>query len=294
MIDSICNNKSPYKPKGILINNILGGQNANNVNKQIDPFNFSNKSENVTNSERVSVSVPSKTATESPHIDSAIKFWLEDPAILFRNNNYTKIVPSKQMNRIEVLNALSRFFIYLIIIYLIFSVDWTYMLIPMAGIVIILFLYVIQKWHTGELVQMETFNAPSNEDKIITPETGNTYQLPTTDNPFMNVTMADLMDNRTRLSAGPVTDPIIKNKINQAYKQNLFTDVEDVFGRGHAQRQFYTMPSTTIPNDQTGFAKWVYSAPETCKENQLNCLKYEDIRFSRFSPNIDIMSQSEE
>lgn len=290
------NNKSPYKPKGILINSVQDGQKLINTNKQMDPFDFSNKSENVANSERVPVQAPSKTTTESPHVDLAIKFWLEDPAILFRNNNYTKIVPSKQMNRIEVLNALSRFFIYLIIIYLIFSVDWTYMLIPMAGIVIILFLYIIQKWHTGELVQMETFN----EDKSVILEQEKVYpigyrtQLPTTDNPFMNVTMADLMDNRTRLSAAPVTDPIIKNKINQSYKQNLFTDVEDVFGRDHAQRQFYTMPSTTIPNDQTGFAKWVYSGPETCKENQLNCLKYEDIRFSRFSPNIDIMSQSEE
>ena len=40
-----------------------------------------------------------------------------------------------------------------------------------------------------------------------------------------------------------------------------------------SSRQFYTNPSTTIPNDQEAFAKWLYYNPEkTCKEgNGLEC-----------------------
>jgi hypothetical protein len=33
------------------------------------------------------------------------------------------------------------------------------------------------------------------------------------------------------------------------------------------------MPSTTIPNDQTAFAKWLYLSPPTCKEgNGAQCV----------------------
>jgi hypothetical protein len=70
--------------------------------------------------------------------------------------------------------------------------------------------------------------------------------------------------------------------------------VDDLFNRNTSQRQFYTTPVTTIPNDQTGFARWLYKLPETCKENQSNCLKYEDIRFNRFNPNIDRMERIRE
>jgi len=41
------------------------------------------------------------------------------------------------------------------------------------------------------------------------------------------------------------------------------------------------MPSTTVVNDQEGFAKWLYNSPQTCKENSEYCLRYEDIRAKR-------------
>ena len=31
------------------------------------------------------------------------------------------------------------------------------------------------------------------------------------------------------------------------------------------------MPSTTMPNDQTAFAKWCYNTGPTCKERTLYC-----------------------
>lgn len=225
-----------------------------------------------------------------PIENTEVKFWLEDPAVLFRNNNYYKIIPTKEMNRIQVLNALSRFFLYLAVLYLLFGIDLSYMLIPIAGIIIVLLLYLIQKWHMGQILTTETFN--ENKNEIV--GGGGLCQAPTKNNPFMNVTMADLMNNRTRPSACPVTNPTVRDQMAQAFDENLFTDVEDVFNRKHSQRQFYTTASTTIPNDQTGFAEWLYKAPETCKENQLNCLKYEDIRFNRFSPDIDRMERNEE
>ena len=49
----------------------------------------------------------------------------------------------------------------------------------------------------------------------------------------------------------------------------------------NSQRQFYTMPNTTIPNAQDDFAKWLYANPKTCKEDQEFCLRYEDVRAKR-------------
>jgi hypothetical protein len=221
------------------------------------------------------------------------KFWLEDPGVLFRNGNYYRIIPSKNMTKIQVLNSLTRFFLYLGILYLVFGTNSTYMYIPLIGILVILLLYIIYK-HQNQQAEPFTDSVNRSVDEIVEGVPGGVCQAPDKNNPFMNVTMDDLMENRTRPTACPVTNPTIRNQMAQAWNNNLFTDVEDVFDRKHSQRQFYTMPSTTIPNDQTAFAKWLYEAPETCKENQLNCLKYEDIRFSRFNPNIDRMERNEE
>jgi hypothetical protein len=49
-----------------------------------------------------------------------------------------------------------------------------------------------------------------------------------------------------------------------------------------SQRNYFTMPWTTIPNKQDEFARWLYLSPKTCKEDQDNCLRYEDIRSKRF------------
>ena len=41
----------------------------------------------------------------------------------------------------------------------------------------------------------------------------------------------------------------------------------DVFGKTQGQRQFVSMPSTTIPNDVDSYQKWLYKIPgKTCKE----------------------------
>jgi len=215
------------------------------------------------------------------------KFWLDDPMVLFRSDNYYKIVPSENMSKIEILNALTRFFIYVSILYILFSDNIEYIYIPLVGIIIILFLYFIQQNDPLDN-KREQFCRQDRCNKI------DICQKPNRDNPFMNVTMADWMDNRERPPGCIATDRSIRQSIDENFNYNLFKNVEDLFDRGYSQRQFYTTPSTTIPNDQTGFANWLYKLPETCKENQSNCLKYEDIRYNRFNPNTDRMERIRE
>lgn len=208
------------------------------------------------------------------------KFWLENPNVLFENQNYTRIIPTKSMSRNESLNSLTRFFLYILVLFLLFSKKKDFLYIPIICIILIIVLYYIQKNDTNE----------SKRQKICRPDKCNKIELcklPTKDNPFMNVTMNDLIDDKDRPKACSMNDKNVVKKADEYFYNNLFIDSNDLFGRNTAQRQFYTTPSTTIPNDQTGFANFLYGTPSTCKENQSNCLKYEDLRYSRFNPIVD-------
>ena len=58
----------------------------------------------------------------------------------------------------------------------------------------------------------------------------------------------------------------MKHAIDGAFYDRIFRDVSDVYSTVAAERNFYTMPSTTIPNDQKAFAEFCYGTPPTCKE----------------------------
>jgi hypothetical protein len=78
-------------------------------------------------------------------------------------------------------------------------------------------------------------------------------------------------------------DPEIKKEMDNYFNNNLYRDVDDVFGKMNSQRQFFTMPWTTIPPDENGdFKNWLYNNPRTCKETQEACYRYEDLRSNRF------------
>jgi hypothetical protein len=55
-------------------------------------------------------------------------------------------------------------------------------------------------------------------------------------------------------------------QLDDFFRTNFFNDPTDVFGKNQSQRQFITMPSTTIPNDRESYQNWLYKMyPEPCK-----------------------------
>lgn len=85
----------------------------------------------------------------------------------------------------------------------------------------------------------------------------------TSNNPFMN---PNPFSSR---NIGPNCSPLsedTKNKINLNFNKNLFKDANDIFNHRNGDRQFYTVPGNTFPNDRDTFMKWCYSKPKTCKE----------------------------
>jgi len=90
---------------------------------------------------------------------------------------------------------------------------------------------------------------------------------PTARNPFMNVLIDELKYNPSRPPAASIMDPNIRVTLDDFFKTEFARDPTDVFCRNQSQRQFITMPSTSIPNDVDSYRNWLYKIPgKTCKE----------------------------
>jgi hypothetical protein len=90
---------------------------------------------------------------------------------------------------------------------------------------------------------------------------------PTARNPFMNVLVDEYKYKPKRAKAASVLDPSVKIDLDDFFRTEFARDPTDVFGRNQSQRQFITMPSTSIPNVQQSYQNWLYKIPgKTCKE----------------------------
>ena len=94
-----------------------------------------------------------------------------------------------------------------------------------------------------------------------------TLTLPSARNPFMNVLIDQIKYNPTRPVAASITDPSVKIGLDEFFRTEFNADPTDVFGKTQSQRQFVSMPCTTIPNDVDSYQNWLYRIPgKTCKE----------------------------
>ncbi len=110
----------------------------------------------------------------------------------------------------------------------------------------------------------------------------NTCRKPTQDNPMMNLNSLDW--GKVNIpEACNADDENIKDDIKVNFNHELFRDVDEVFDKANSQRQFYTMPNTSIPNNQSEFAQWLYRKPEgtLCKDEDMSkCIMfYDDVRY---------------
>lgn len=68
-------------------------------------------------------------------------FWMNNICVLYKNDGYIKFVPTSDMTRVEQLNALTRFFIYLIIILFLFDRTDEFIYVPIIGLIMVIVLY---------------------------------------------------------------------------------------------------------------------------------------------------------
>lgn len=193
--------------------------------------------------------------------------WSKNVYILFRPDRLIEFFPNKEQSLEERMNAVARFSIYASLLLVAYKRDWQYLL----GIPVMLLILSI-------VYSKEEFEVTTPKGILKKPK----QKRPTINNPMMNVSFAD---NDTYVEAPKYYDDTeqsekIREQVADKLDFNLFHSVDDVFERKNNQRQFYTMPSTTIPNDQEKYLDFLYGdMKETCKDNTRNCKPYEDIRF---------------
>lgn len=190
-------------------------------------------------------------------------FWLTDLTILYKNCYI--YFPSPNYSLITNLNAIIRFFIlYSILCFLLYQKIDVFK--PFALVIIISFIL----YYFRDYIKEPFINNETNETNETNYETNyeTIKRTSTKNNPLMNL---NVMDYNSKKNIE--IDKNVKNEeINKNLNQDLFNDILDVSNKNMFERNFYTTPINTIPNNQTEFAKWLYDKGPTCKEKTTECL----------------------
>jgi hypothetical protein len=212
--------------------------------------------------------------------------WWEEPSVLLTDSwlaqwkrRSTPHIPCFS----ERVNALTRTGIAVLIVALIFSLynhdivttmSYSFILgliITLPDIIDMIKAPYIQEQFVANIKAHEpstlSWKTPPVGGSDDTYDDGQHMTLPSPRNPFMNVLIDEIKYNPKRPEAKSVEDPVVKSTMDDYFRVNWFSDPTDVFGKSQNQRQFVTMPSTTIPNDRESLQNWLYKIPgKTCKE----------------------------
>ena len=176
-------------------------------------------------------------------------------------DNFLLFVPTADMSMAEQINAVMRFTIYFVLINVLLSgnLNYFYLLVGVAAV-------------TSAIYELERSAKNAKREQYINNnlaqdvKTGESCVRPTELNPFMNVLMNEYSQNPERPKACNLEQTGVKELVSDCFNETVIRDVDDIFYKKASDRQFYTMPNTKIPNDQDGYAKWLYSTAPTCKE----------------------------
>ena len=193
------------------------------------------------------------------------KIWFRDIRNIINETNYDKFFPSSYMSYTEKLNSFVRLSIYFSILVIIIKKEPNILFVPLITMIFTYFLYHNEgKKQKAEEEFFDRMNLYRDEN------TNELCYRPTPNNPFMNILMNDYTDNPKRNKACNVSQGPIKKKAQRFFNRNLYRDVSDVFQKNASDRNFITMPITTIPNDDGAFKNFLYDIKKTCKEGNGN------------------------
>jgi len=200
------------------------------------------------------------------------QFWLNNPQVLIDPKRMVEFFPSTNMTRVEQLNSIVRFCFYLSILLILLKGDINYIYLFLVSLVLTFMIYQYDPSLKGD-EKIELYDIYETRKKAVR---GKNYVKPTYNNPFMNPLLTEILDNPNREAYSKksfINNIELNQDIEDKFAYNLYQDVDDIFGKTNSQRQFYTVPSTTIPNDQNSFARWLYGRPDACREeNGYQCM----------------------
>lgn len=198
------------------------------------------------------------------------QFWIHNPITLFDNTNIMQLWPQPTNSFEENLNIMTRLIILLTLIGYIIHNKSRIILIGFLSIFLILTIFYVRKY------RRENFTNDAVEIK-------EEFEEIKSNNPLGNVLINDIHTKPDRKEAPPAycksTETEINGKTKEMIKQinpgytdidkKLFQDLGDEFQFDNSMRQFYSMPNTQVPNNQTEFAKFCYGNLPSRKEENL-------------------------
>ena len=194
-------------------------------------------------------------------------FWLDNLNIL----TIPILIPDINMTFEEKLNSIIRGLLFLGIIFTLVFNDSKYILFVLIIMIISIIIY---NYQYEKNKQIEKYLNDNNLDII----NNKKCVKPTKSNPFMNPNILET----NMFSACSIENSKISKDMNDHFNENVFRETDDLYNKSLLPRQFYTMPSTTIPNEREKLGDWLYNAGKSCKEDTLQCYDniYQDIRSS--------------
>jgi hypothetical protein len=197
------------------------------------------------------------------------RIWYTQPAALFSGGRWARLLPRAGDSLAAQLNAVVRFALVYAGAVLLVGGSSAVVYVPIAAAALTYAVHA-QQGARDAAAERALREAHVERDRD---HPNRLCTHPTRDNPFMNVLMSDYTRLPERPAACDVGSPGVSARAEHHFRHNLYSDQDDVYGRTTASRQFYTTASTTIPNDQHGFAMWLYGRGPTCKERGLPCAR---------------------
>jgi hypothetical protein len=195
--------------------------------------------------------------------------WYDDLRVLFGPRFY-EFWPTADQTFAEKINAITRFVIYATLILYLVRRESKIVLGGIAAVGVVAAVHVFSP-------KTEGFYADIGENEIFvdiakpTPPVPK-CERPRADNPFGNVLLTDYIDNPAKPGACDYED--VTDETKEAFNSRLYRNLDDVYEKKNSQRQFYTMPSTTIPNDTEAYREFVFGIKTNCKTNPKQCTGY--------------------
>jgi hypothetical protein len=206
-------------------------------------------------------------------------FWYDDLNVLVDANKLINFFPTKAQTDTERLNSIMRFGMIVSIVLTMYHNDPRYLLLSLIGAILTYTVFSISKDNT-EHMTVGTDVEGVDSKQVQKPKVNT---VPTLNNPFMNHSIFDIIENPDKPPASFYADNTesshkIQEDIEDKFNYNLFKDVEQVYDKMNSQRQFYTMPSTTNPDNRETFQKWLYGDMPSNKDNTYDAKIHEDLR----------------
>jgi hypothetical protein len=169
-----------------------------------------------------------------------------DPNEIFRKDKLREFWPTSFQSAKDRVAATTRFVVYAMSILYLIKRDARILALGILVLAVLYFLYTNNQIPDGKIRPAQTEGrAPYWARDAVT--------MPTIDNPMGNVLMTDYVDD-------PDRPPAAWSASVEPQNEAVWDFIHPFENKKEAQRNFYTPPSTTIPNDQNAFAEGAFGA----------------------------------